>query len=130
MTLVSLTLFVAPALIISACYIVIVVTIWSKSSRDIHVPTAAAGVSGATAAGAGAGSSEANGCGGNATCELLIKGNNGRNRCMILQQKNHTFTHFPQQKKSKKSEVFLKKNIFLDNKKDTFTHFPEQKINS
>ncbi len=37
MTLVSITLFVIPALIISACYIVIVVTIWSKG-KDIHVP--------------------------------------------------------------------------------------------
>ncbi|KAJ1528832.1 hypothetical protein ONE63_007206 [Megalurothrips usitatus] len=31
MTLVSIALFLAPALIISACYLVIVVTIWSKS---------------------------------------------------------------------------------------------------
>ena len=31
MTLVSIALFLAPALIISACYLIIVVTIWSKS---------------------------------------------------------------------------------------------------
>ena len=37
MTLVSLTLFVIPALLISACYIVIVVTIWNKG-KDIRMP--------------------------------------------------------------------------------------------
>ncbi|KAJ9598531.1 hypothetical protein L9F63_010788, partial [Diploptera punctata] len=33
MTLVAVTLFVVPALIISACYTVIVSTIWSKSKQ-------------------------------------------------------------------------------------------------
>jgi neuropeptide S receptor 1 len=33
MTLVAITLFVLPALIISACYTVIVSTIWSKSKQ-------------------------------------------------------------------------------------------------
>ena len=40
MTLVSITLFVVPALIISACYIVIVITIWRKG-KDIRVPATA-----------------------------------------------------------------------------------------
>ena len=39
MTLVSVSLFVLPAILIATCYIIIVVTIWSKS-KEMHMPAA------------------------------------------------------------------------------------------
>ncbi|XP_063230519.1 cardioacceleratory peptide receptor-like [Bacillus rossius redtenbacheri] len=52
MTLVALTLFVGPALIISACYTVIVSTIWSKSRQ---LTTEPAGVTGGSRSSRGSG---------------------------------------------------------------------------
>ena len=62
MTLVSVTLFVIPALLISGCYIIIVITIWSKG-KDMHVPSS----------GQISNSNNGNSKGKNCACEALIK---------------------------------------------------------
>ncbi len=70
MTLVSVTLFVMPALLISGCYIVIVVTIWSKG-KDLRMPQA-----NSSAIEVATNTSSSNGIGGGSsgsTCEVLIK---------------------------------------------------------